>query len=219
MTVNDVYGDVVHVKLSDKTEGYMSLAEVSKKKNKTTGGGGTGGGSTGKDGGDIALSASPMQGFETVNVASTLVTAKFTAGKGKIHADGVEGYYAVYNRGDKVEVLEKGKTRSTVLANGKTGEVETDLLMFEDDAAYKEWEGYAKADAPFHLQYRLYDVPSLQKKNTKVRVLDECGSLLIVKVGSKVGVMLSTDVSTKKVTTGGGGGGGNSGGEWTDPVL
>lgn len=203
----------------------MSAGDVSKKKQSSGGSSGgassSGGGSTGKDGGDINLSAPIGQDLTAVHTASRMTYASktFKPGQGTILADSVEGYYAVFNRGDEVRVLEKGKTTSTVLVNGKTGEVPTDLLTFADDKAYKEWDGYAKAKAPFYLIYRLYDVPTLLKKNTTVRVLDEYNGLAIVKVGSKIGVMTKDQVSTKKISSGGGGGGGSSSGEWTDPVL
>ncbi len=212
LTVEDAFGQLVRVTLSDGSEGYALAASVSK--SKITSGGGK---SEGHDGGDIPIGNFEHRGFSAQKLGNRIREKgkSLTPGKGTILAEGVEGYIALFDRGDRVRVLEKGRTTCMVLVGERTGTMYTRLLILDSDSVYRAWDGYAKANAPLHGHYRLLDEGTKLKTNTKIHVIGEIEGAYIVEVNAQRGYIPAEYISEKKITSSSG----SSGSGWTDPTL
>lgn len=210
LTVEDSFGEIVRVTLNDGSEGYALASSISKSKISS------GGGSGSQDGGDIPIGNFYSSEVSIVSLGSLTQSAgkTFTPCKGTILAEGAEAYIAMFDRGDKVQVLEKNKPTCTVLVGEKTGTIPTKLLSFEGDKSYSPWDGFAKANAPFHKQYRMLDTETKLSQNTKIRVIGEIEGTYIVEVKDQLGYMPAEQVSETKITSSG-----KPDGGWTDPVL
>ena len=216
VTVADAFGTLLRVTLADGSKGYVRAAQISR--NRISSGSSGSGSSGGQDGGDIPLSARSQSGFGIVTLGLCRPNASkpFAPSAAMILADGVEGYLAVCAAEDTLQVLEKGEDRCTVIVGEQTGAVQTDLLRFQEDPPYKQWNGFAKSKAQLHRQHRLLDEAVTLKRNTAVRVMGELGDLYLVEVNGEIGFLPRDQVSRTKIS---GGSSGGSGGDWTAPVL
>ena len=213
LTVEDAFGKLVRVTLSNGKEGYALAASISK--SMISSGGGK---SEGHDGGDIPIGNFARWGSSAVKLGTRIHGAgkSFTPGEGTILAEGTEGYIALFDRGDRVRVLEKGRTTCTVLAGERTGIMYTRLLSFDGDKAYKAWDGYARSNAPLHRHYRMLDEETKLKLNTKIHVIGEIADRYIVEVDGRLGYIPVKQVSEKKISSSNSA---PSGSGWTDPAL
>ncbi len=208
LTVEDAFGALARVTLSDGRSGYTRLAGVSKTKISS------GGSSGGQDGGDIQLGAFTRNDV-TVQLGLLHDEAPFAAFDGVILAEGVEAYAWVYAYGDEARVSERS-TVSAVYRDGETATLANDLLIFSDEAPYAEWDGFAKSKAPLYRQWRMLDEPEALKQNANLHIIGELRDRYIVEPdGGAIGYVPMDEVSRTKIV----GSGGSGSAEWTDPVL
>ena len=216
LTVEDAFGPLLRVTLSDGRTGYTLAANVSKTRIATGGGGKSSGG---QDGGDIDLGVRFEEDLSIVRLGGALFAAPaFTPGTGTILAEGTEGYLRLFSRGDTVRVLERGDESCAVLTEAGQGLMATALLRFREEGEYEAWDGFASQKTVLHGHYRMLDEGKELALNTALRVVDQLPDRYVVEVNGQLGYLPLEQVSRTRIATGGGGGG-SSGGEWTDPVL
>lgn len=209
--VLDAYGDNCLVQVGEVI-GYMDLSTISTTRITYKPSGGA-------DGGDISLS---HQSSATVTLLSNFVTQEGeTTGNATVLVDGAEIILGWYDRGDTLGIiaedgfLEAKEGFHSVYLDGFCGYVRQNLVAQAGAEPYTEWDGYARANAPFYTNYYLSGEPARKlSTNTEIHVLMDLGNCCLVSVGEDTGYMDVSQISTTRITYSGGGGGG----EWTETI-
>ena len=209
-------GDTLLVEANGKV-GYMHLRDVSTSKIATYSGGSSGGGDTGSDGDDIELS-----NHGTLGGIIRLSNAAQYPTQGTVLAEGAELYYCIMNSSIPVTVIgvsSENASMSEVLYERYVGLVDTNLLRLDDSTAFEPWTGYAIANASAYSNHRKLGEIQTLGRNAELTVVDEVGSLYLVKVGEATCFMEADQISKTKINSSGGGSSSDGGGDWTEPVL
>lgn len=92
------------------------------------------------------------------------------------------------------------------------GLIEKRLVRMDGEAAYEQWQGYAKSGAGLYDHYHLL-APEIQSltKNAKVQVLEGLGDCYLVQVGDTTGYMRQDQVSKSYIKSSSGGGSADGG--------
>lgn len=211
-------GDTLLVEVNGKV-GYMHLRDVSTSKIATYSGGGSssGGGDTGSDGDDIELS-----NHGTLGGILRLSNAAQYPTQGTVLAEGAELYYCIMNSSIPVTVIPadgENKGMKAVLYNGFVGAVPEELVRMDGDKPFEPWMGYAIANASAYGNHRKLGEIQTLGRNTELTVVDEIGSLYLVKVGEVTCFMEADQISKTKIKSSSGGSSSGGGDDWTEPVL
>lgn len=134
---------------------------------------------------------------------------------GTVLADRTMVILETAQRGSTVEVVgEFDADHWVVKTELGYGLMEKKLVRMDGEAAYAQWEGYARSGAKLYDNYHLLS-PEIQSlsMNTKVQVLEDLGGCYLVQVGDALGYMRQDQVSKSyiKPSSGGSSGGADGG--------
>ena len=197
--------------------GYMRAEEISKTKIKSSSGSGNSGGN---DGGDISL-----DNQEVIFLSTVVPQEGEVSGKATVLADNAEVIYGWFDRDEKFDIitepgfLEEKEGWHGVYLNGLYGYIRKNLVAQEGAESFRQWQGYAKKNAPLFDNYYLSG-KQLKKLsvNTKVQVICDLQWCYLVQIGEDFGYIAKDRVSETKIKSNSGGSS-NSGGDWTPPAL
>lgn len=126
---------------------------------------------------------------------------------GTVKADGAGVSCAALNRGEALQLTGERGDYYLALFDGRTVWVEKRLVRAAGEDAYAAWDGYARRNAA------VYDAPypegepaATLKQNTRVRVVDELGDLLLIEWDDgRQGCVRQGQISNKRISGGSGG--------------
>ena len=135
--------------------------------------------------------------------------------QGTILADHTVVIQTMLNRGDVVALAgEFDENHYVVQTDAGYGLIEKNLVRPESEAAYEQWQGFARYGAKFYDNYHMLAVNSRDlASNTQIQVLDMLGDILVVELDGVTGYMYEAHVSRTRIQYGGGGGEGADGGD------
>lgn len=193
-------------------QGYVSAENVSMNPIK----GGTGNASA--DGGDISLMVPGIMPLFNLVPQEGDVTGTAT-----VLADKTPVVLGWFERGEEMPVVaEEGFAEPmegclTLYLNGLYAYVDQSLARSGEEAAYEEWDGFARYKATLHSDlWCLTETTQTLKTNTTVHVIEDLGHCYLVEVEGEQGYIAKDMVSEKRIVTGGTG---NSSSEWSPPAM